>query len=539
MGGVVKVITPEPRFESNTWKSEHKILGQFASADLSILTRIASQGGKRGIGISGGVTYQDVDDRRAGNGDIQRPSDFNSLAANATFLYELTENQELRLDIQYLRQPRTPRFDELVAGFGQTQPSSKVFYFEPNDRFFIHGRYRIKKPLPFIDQLQINLAHQQINDDLRTRDFDSVIENREHNRSSLTSLTVKATSAWSDKINSIYGIEFNSDRISSQRVSTDIETGLSERVPSRFPNGSSIESQAFYIQNRYTVFPDLAVVFGGRYSLFDIKLPKVDRNNQTILKPEDLTGSLGMEYRITPTLLLRSNLGRGFRPPNIFDLGALGPSPGNQFDIPNPNLKPENIVTVDTGVHLTVGRFYGEIFGYYSDFNNKITSVATGEVTTDGRIVVQNQNSNEVKLWGVELYALYSWNGFELYSNLTHTWGEEKFSNGTKQPADRIPPLNGRLGFRYSLTESLWIEPFILFAARQNRLSERDANDPRINPNGTPGWVTANVRLGWNINPKWTARFALNNLSDLNYREHGSGIDAPGINAILSLAGQF
>ena len=539
MGGVVKVITPEPRFKTDTWKSEHKIFGQFASADLSTLTRIATQAGKRGIGISGGVTYQDVNDRRVGGGDMQRPSDFTSLAANGTLLFELTQSQEFRLDVQYLRQPKTPRFDELVAGFGQTNPSSKVFFFEPNDRLFIHGRYRIKKPLTFIDQLEINLSNQQINDDRRIRDFGSVDENRERNRSSLTSLTLKANSAWGDRISSIYGIELNSDNISSQRVSTDIETGLSEHVPSRFPNDSSIESYAFYLQNRFNVFPDLALTFGGRYSLFDIKLPEVDRGVGTNLKIDDLTGSLGMEYRITPTLLLRSNLGRGFRPPNIFDLGALGPRPGNRFNIPNPSLKPENIVTVDTGVDFTMGRFYGELFGYYSDFNDKITSVATGEVTNDGRIVVQNQNSNEVRLWGAELYARYSWDGLELYANLTHTWGEEKLLDGTKQPADRIPPLNGRFGFRYYPTARLWIEPFILFATRQDRLNNRDANDPRINPNGTPGWATANLHLGWDLNPKWTLRFALRNLADSNYREHGSGIDAPGINAILSLTGRI
>ena len=42
-------------------------------------------------------------------------------------------------------------------------------------------------------------------------------------------------------------------------------------------------------------------------------------------------------------LKLLSNIGRGFRPPNIFDLGTLGSRPGNRFNVPNPNLEPESV----------------------------------------------------------------------------------------------------------------------------------------------------------------------------------------------------
>ena len=47
------------------------------------------------------------------------------------------------------------------------------------------------------------------------------------------------------------------------------------------------------------------------------------------------------------------------------------------------------------------------------------------------------------------------------------------------------------------------------------------------------------VKLGWDAHPNLGVRFALENITDANYREHGSGIDAPGINAILSVEGRF
>jgi outer membrane receptor protein involved in Fe transport len=127
----------------------------------------------------------------------------------------------------------------------------------------------------------------------------------------------------------------------------------------------------------------------------------------------------------------------------------------------------------------------------------------------------------------------------EAYGTLTYTWAEEEFRDGRTVPADRIPPLNGQLGLFYRPMPRLWVEPFVRFAGRQDRLSDRDRVDPRINPEGTAGWATANIRLGWEITERFRARFVVENIFDQPYREHGSGINAPGINAIISLEARF
>jgi len=41
------------------------------------------------------------------------------------------------------------------------------------------------------------------------------------------------------------------------------------------------------------------------------------------------------------------------------------------------------------------------------------------------------------------------------------------------------------------------------------------------------------------VNEHLLARFALENIADETYREHGSGIDAPGVNAIVALEARF
>lgn len=300
-----------------------------------------------------------------------------------------------------------------------------------------------------------------------------------------------------------------------------------------------MNSFAFYVQDEIRLFAPLTITLGGRFSHFDIELPEADRGMGVDLSFNDVTGNLGLLYSLTPTVNLVTNVGRGFRAPNVFDLGTFGPRPGNRFNIPNADLKPEKVVTVDWGVKVRTSSFQGEAFGFYSDFMDKIESVPTGEIR-NGRTVVQSQNVKKVILWGAEAGARFLVReDLELSGSLIFTWGEEEFPDGSRRPADRIPPLNGQAAVLYRPLPTLWVEPFVRFATRQDRLSDRDLTDPRINPSGTPGWVTANVRLGWDVHPNVGVRLALENLTDLNYREHGSGIDAPGFNAVLSVEGRF
>jgi outer membrane receptor protein involved in Fe transport len=66
-------------------------------------------------------------------------------------------------------------------------------------------------------------------------------------------------------------------------------------------------------------------------------------------------------------------------------------------------------------------------------------------------------------------------------------------------------------------------------------LSPRDVQDVRINPAGTPGWVTANIAATWWAGERWLATASVENILDKQYRLHGSGIDASGRNLLLSL----
>jgi len=165
--------------------------------------------------------------------------------------------------------------------------------------------------------------------------------------------------------------------------------------------------------------------------------------------------------------------------------------------------------------------------------------VLTGEVTDTGRAIVQSQNATRLVLWGVESGLRYAANeDWNFYATATWTRGDEEF-DGDEYPADRIPPLFGKLGARWGFAERWDAEAYLLYATRQDRLSPRDAVDARINPNGTAGWITGNARLGWRAAESLSLQLQLENIADKRYREHGSGLDQPGRNVALGLDWRF
>jgi outer membrane receptor protein involved in Fe transport len=117
-----------------------------------------------------------------------------------------------------------------------------------------------------------------------------------------------------------------------------------------------------------------------------------------------------------------------------------------------------------------------------------------------------------------------------LIAVFNYTHGEEQDDSELSFPADRIPPFNGQVGMEYFFNSDWRIEPYIMFASRQDRLSPRDVEDPRINPLGTASWATLNLVVDWQVTDALQLGLRLENLADSAYREHGSGIDAPGRN---------
>ena len=132
--------------EDGDWSGGGGVRFQYGSADRSTLSRAEGQAGREQLVFSGGVTYQDVNDLRVGGGDELPYTSYSARGGNARVRAQLGDGHELSFQLQSMEQPRTPRFDELVPGFGQATPTSSTFYFEPQVRDFAQLRWRGSNP---------------------------------------------------------------------------------------------------------------------------------------------------------------------------------------------------------------------------------------------------------------------------------------------------------------------------------------------------------------------------------------------------------
>jgi len=532
VGGVVQVLSRTPQRESSGAGGDAFLA--FDTADLSKVIRGSVEFGNEKIAALVSGEYLETGDRRTGSGSRVGPSAYESKGARVAVSATPNDNASWLFDLQMARQPMTPRFDELVPGYGQTEPSSSEFWFAPNDRVFAHVRHTRDSGL-WNATWTFDLGWQRIVDDRISRNYQSTVRRYENNSSDLYGLTASAngetgSGSW------IAGVELYHDKVRSARYEEDLASGSTQSVVSRFPDGATVDQAAIY-GNYLRDIGDRQSISGGlRFSAISTDLPQSGPIPGSTTDQDDISADIGWVFDLTEGTQFTANLGYGFRAPNVFDLGTLGERPGNRFNIPNPDLESERITQFDVGLRHRSASWDLDFVLFTLHYTDRIASVLTGAVTPEGRDVTQSKNVTSADNYGVEIGGNVTLNPLltaDFVLNYTH--GEQADPTGLTEPGDRIPPLNGRAALTYDWTESFSIEPYLLFAGGQDRLSARDVRDVRIDPNGTAGWLTLNVLGRWNLNDSWQLTAQLENLFDKLYRVHGSGIDSVGRNLYISV----
>ena len=169
VGGVVQLVTRTPSFESSETQLRGEAYASFDTAELGKTMRATVDIGNAALASSFSAEYLQTGDRRVGGGERIGPSGYDSKAARLVLAATPTDDRTWVFDVQYLEQPETPRIDELVPGFGQTEPSSSEFLFAPNRRVFAHGKYVVKEGWGGLDW-STDIAWQRIDDDRVSRD---------------------------------------------------------------------------------------------------------------------------------------------------------------------------------------------------------------------------------------------------------------------------------------------------------------------------------------------------------------------------------
>ena len=531
VGGVVQALSRFPDLDSAGARFD--ALVALDTADQARTVRAAAEFGDESLAALLSGEYLETGNRRVGGGDRVVPSGYEASGGRIAVSATPAAQERWLFDLQFAEQPMTPRVDELVPGFGQENPSSSEFIFSPNQRLFAHVRHDRDRWL-WGASWTFDVGWQRIVDDRISRGYLADVRRIEENRSDLLGVTLNVSrqtgaGSW------IAGAEYYYDQVDSTRVQQDLETGLTTPVASRFPNGSTMSQAALFGHYAHRLGERHTLSGGLRYSAVSTGLAASGSIPATDIKQDDFSADFGWLFDLTGQTQVTANLGFGFRAPNVFDLGTLGERPGNRFNVPNPELGSEHVTQVDVGMRHLGTRWEIDVVAFALHYRDRIASVLTGDVTPDGRDVIQSRNIESADIAGLEVGGRLKLSD-DLSADIVVNYlrGEQAATGSADVPADRIPPLNGRLGLRYSWRDLL-VEPYLVFADAQGRLSPRDIRDPRINPAGTPGWMTANLRISWTANEVWQVTLQLDNVLDKRYRAHGSGIDSPGHNLYVGV----
>jgi iron complex outermembrane receptor protein len=255
-----------------------------------------------------------------------------------------------------------------------------------------------------------------------------------------------------------------------------------------------------------------------------------------------LSGSLGASYAITGKWMLKINIARGFRSPNIAEISANGVHPGtNIYQIGNTAFAPEFNVQEDVGLtysnyHMeaSIDLFNNHISNYI--FNQKVLNYIGG----DSIIIPGNQTfkfqESQARLTGGEASLdihphPYDWIHFEnsvslvLGNNLGKT---NVHINDSSKNLPFIPPLHTRTELRADIKRisgfisNAYIKFEVEHYFRQNRAYLADNTETP-----TPGYTLLNAGFGGEImnrNHKeiCSLYFQVNNLADIAYQSHMS-----------------
>ncbi len=520
MGGVVQFASMAPEDAPPM-----RLRLRARSNDPEAMGHVALAGRGQTMAARLGLSLQKVGDRKTPNG-ARLPSAYRSEAADAAVHWSLSPRQSLRLLIQYVNQPRTPRVDRLVPGFGETEPQNLQADFAPNRRSFGLLRYSIDDPVTWLDDVSVQLGRQVVRDDRETQRFASDRLTNEANRSTLDGLRAFATTRRGAHVIH-FGVDAYRDTVDSARFRT--RDGMTVEDSARFPDGAEQTNADLFLAHRWRLSSPLQLHWGVRYSRAELDLPARDSDPAVGISSSAFSGDLGLNWQFSDAASVLFKASRGFRAPNVFDVANLGERPGNRFSIPNPDLGPETVDNLEVGLRWQSADWFAEAFAFQSRFDDRITSVLTGDEDEQGRAIVQTQNAASARFRGIETRLRWQ-AGDRWLVEVAGNWlrATEQLPGEASQPADRIPPLNGQLQISWDATADWTLGTRLLAAAEQDRLNSRDVRDARIDPDGTPGWTDLGLFGRWQPSLDWDLRVRIDNLLDRAYREHGSGLDRPG-----------
>lgn len=539
LGGAIHVMTPEARFGSGgrEWHGEVMVAGatadwwrgttaQVTAGDARVAWVVGGGANRHGdLRAGGGLDSRNVYYRLFGlpltqirelYGSRMQDTGYDHYGAHGKLAVRLTGRQSLTAWYQRGELERVRGYKDLMGGLGRLQSS-----FAPQILDFFYTRYEKQQVGPLDTVSGTVSVNRQLDGGRRQnlRASDPVTEDYASVRA--TGYSGQASAHWGSRVAAVFGSDVYDEGIRSARWID----GVAARP--LFPDKSRYGSYGTFGQGSWEVKPGrVRMGLGGRWT--EIRF----RSNAAQLAFRDVSYNASLVWQARRWLGFQALGGRGFRAPNLNDLGAIGLNDLG-YEIPAveatpagalvgdsagegalslgrrvERLRPEALVNVEFGARFTAERLYARAQVFQADLRDPIVrrtllfpaeaaprelaglpvtviaptagqraqgvvAVATG---FDPRATKAFVNDGQARYWGVESLLRYALSGrWTAEANYTFLAGRDLHPN---RPIRRLSPQMGHAAIRY--TRRGWAEVATTLVGAQRRLSGGDLDDERI-----------------------------------------------------------
>jgi hemoglobin/transferrin/lactoferrin receptor protein len=357
-----------------------------------------------------------------------------------------------------------------------------------------------------------------------------------------------------------YGVEWHRESLSSSGYKfDDAKVRGTDLVQGPLAADAQYNRYAFYLNDTYEGASNWTFEPGIRFSSVRAELDRYYLKNSEksrmetpeTKKYEELIGSLRISKEIADGNFLFGGLSQGFRPPSLYDLTSTDET--SAVESPNTSLDSETFLQLEIGLRKTAGDWKFMVSAYHTWINDMIVRSPIESGKPD---VIKANGDGFIQ--GIEIELGYDWTS-SWSSELSFSWmdgeveqllddngaGTVSIDGRNYMPVDRattrLMPIQAEFLTRYAPPASPWWgELSILAVDKADKLSLKDeSDDSRIPTNGTPGYILFGLRGGRSIGENSAISLAAENLGDEDYRVHGSGLNGPGRNFIVSLSHSF
>ena len=607
LGGIIHYYTKTPKL-SEEEEVKSQFFSRFSSVNQEITTNVSAEVSFKNWASLTSISYSDFGDLKSGsnrshgfknwgkvfhysenkNGnynanptvnsdpEILRNTGYNQTDVLQKFYVPLSENTDLKINLQYSTSSNVPRFDRLT----ELKDGSLKFaewYYGPQNRLLISSQLLINPNKSWLEDGVITVAYQNIGESRIQRKFGSL--DRSYREESVNVFSVNgdfSVPLTDDKKRALsYGFELAYNDVTSNSYGKTLNIvnnkidGFSNtfKVQSRYPDGgSNYLSSAVYLGYRQDVTSKSTLNSGIRFTNTNLNAKWIDEtfivlpNNDINANHSAITATIGYVFRSSKDWQINSVLSSGFRSPNIDDVGRVREKFGN-VTVPNIEVKPEFAYNAEIGIqkYFNDKRFrFGATF-FYTLLDNYIirdnfTINGSNKVLFDGELgnVVANQNRGSAFITG------YTTNYLGKISKTINTSGFITYTKGrtfdSKEPMSSIPPLFGQFEINYK-KDKVALGANVRFNSKKdiadfNFTEGIDNHDltPVVNANatnnvdkfyGSPSWMSIGLNGSYLVNNNFSVQAKLSNLLDEHYIEFASGVSAPGRNLSVSFVATF